>query len=453
MARTLFGTDGIRGRANAEPMTPATAMAVAMAAGARFRGDHGRRNFVLIGKDTRLSGYMIEPAMVAGFTSIGMDVVLVGPMPTPAVAMLVQSMRADLGVMISASHNPYSDNGIKLFGPDGFKLSDAVEAEIEEMVGRWNSLPLAASDALGRARRLEDEQGRYIEVVKSTFPRDLSLDGVKVVVDCANGAAYKAAPRVLFELGAEVIPMGVSPDGFNINDGCGATAPEAMMERVRAERADVGIALDGDADRLILADETGHKLDGDQILGLIGGSWLVDGRLSGGGVVATVMSNLGLERYLNGIGLDLVRARVGDRYVLEAMRAGGYNVGGEQSGHMILSDHGTTGDGLAAALQVLAAMKRAEKPLSQVARVFEPMPQILRNIRFSGGDPLSTDGVKTAIAESERSLGSDGRLVIRKSGTEPLIRVMAQGTDETLVADAVDRVVDAIELLATKAAE
>ncbi|WP_420564490.1 phosphoglucosamine mutase [Thalassobaculum sp.] len=453
MARTLFGTDGIRGRANAEPMTPATTMAVAMAAGARFRSDHGRRNLVLIGKDTRLSGYMIEPAMVAGFTSIGMDVVLVGPMPTPAVAMLVQSMRADLGVMISASHNPYYDNGIKLFGPDGYKLSDAVEAEIEELVERWQTLPLAASDALGRARRLEDEQGRYIEVVKSTFPRDLRLDGLKVVIDCANGAAYRAAPRVLFELGAEVIPMGVSPDGFNINEACGATAPEAMMARVQAEGADVGIALDGDADRLILADETGHKLDGDQILGLIGGSWLVDGRLSGGGVVATVMSNLGLERYLNGIGLELVRAKVGDRYVLEAMREGGYNVGGEQSGHMILSDHGTTGDGLAAALQVLAAMKRADKPLSQVARVFEPMPQVLRNVRFAGGDPLATDPVKAAIEASKNKLGEAGRLVIRKSGTEPLIRVMAQGDDEGEVVAAVDRVVDAIEQTGTKAAE
>lgn len=453
MARTLFGTDGIRGRANAEPMTPATAMAVAMAAGAHFHTDHGRRNLVLIGKDTRLSGYMLEPAMVAGFTSIGMDVVLVGPMPTPAVAMLVQSLRADLGVMISASHNPYEDNGIKLFGPDGYKLSDAVESEIEEMVARRDTLPLAASDALGRARRLEDEQGRYIEVVKSTFPRDLRLDGVKVVVDCANGAAYKAAPRVLFELGAEVVAMGVSPDGFNINDGCGATAPEAMMRRVVAEGADVGIALDGDADRLILADETGHKLDGDQILGLIGGSWLVEGRLKGGGVVATVMSNLGLERYLNEVGLELVRAKVGDRYVLEAMRGGGYNVGGEQSGHMILSDHGTTGDGMVAALQVLAAMKRADKPLSRVARVFEPMPQILRNVRYEGGDPLAADPVKEAISASREALGKDGRLVIRKSGTEPLIRVMAQGEDEARVSDAVDRVVAAIDMLDTEAAE
>jgi len=355
--------------------------------------------------------------------------------------------------MISASHNPYYDKGINLFGPDGYKLSDAVEAEIEEMVERWQTLPLASSDVLGRARRLEDEQGRYIEVVKSAFPRDLRLDGVKVVVDCANGAAYKAAPRVLFKLGAEVIPMGVSPDGFNINEGCGATAPEAMMARVEAEGADVGIALDGDADRLILADETGHKLDGDQILGLIGGSWQADDRLSGGGVVATVMSNLGLERYLNGIGLDLVRAKVGDRYVLEAMREGGYNVGGEQSGHMILADHGTTGDGLAAALQVLAAMKRADKPLSQVARVFEPMPQILRNIRFAGGDPLATDPVKAAIEASKKKLGDAGRLVIRKSGTEPLIRVMAQGDDEDEVAAAVDRVVDAIEKTGTEAAE
>jgi phosphoglucosamine mutase len=453
MTRKLFGTDGIRGLANTEPMTPATAMAVAMAAGRRFHGDHGRRNLVLIGKDTRLSGYMIEPAMVAGFTSIGMDVVLVGPMPTPAVAMLVQSMRADLGVMISASHNAYHDNGIKLFGPDGYKLSDAVEAEIEAMVDDWQSLPLASSDALGRARRLEDEQGRYIEVIKATFPRDLRLDGLKIVIDCANGAAYKAAPRVLYELGAEVIPIGVAPDGFNINDRCGATAPQAMMDRVQAERADVGVALDGDADRLILADETGHKLDGDQILGLIGASWQADGRLKGGGVVATVMSNMGLERHLDTLGLKLVRAKVGDRYVLEAMRNGGYNLGGEQSGHMILADHGTTGDGLAAALQVLAAMKRADRPLSEVARVFTPLPQVLKNIRFAGGDPLSTTPVKEAIAESERSLGEAGRVVIRKSGTEPLIRVMAQGEDETAVAAAVDRVVAAIEAQTTEAAE
>ncbi|AFX98713.1 phosphoglucosamine mutase [Candidatus Endolissoclinum faulkneri L2] len=450
MGRKLFGTDGIRGRANVEPITPAIAMAVAMASGARFHSNHGRRNLVLIAKDTRLSGYMLETAMAAGFTSIGMDVVLVGPMPAPAVAMLVQSMRANLGVMISASHNPYYDNGIKLFGPDGYKLSDEVETEIEEMFTHWQSLPLSSSEALGKASRLEDQQGRYIEFVKSSFPRDLRLDGLKVVIDCANGAAYKAAPRVLFELGAEVISMGVSPDGFNINDGCGATAPEAMIDLVRNEGADVGISLDGDADRLILADETGHKLDGDQILGLIGSSWLGDGRLSGGGIVATVMSNLGLENYLKGIGLKLVRAKVGDRYVLEAMRAGGYNVGGEQSGHMILADYGTTGDGLAAALQVLAAMKRAEKPLSQVSKIFEPMPQILRNVRFAGEDPLAVDSVKSAIASSKAKFADNDHLVIRKSGTEPLIRVMAQGENEIEVLSAVEMVVEAIEQVAKK---
>ncbi|AHC73519.1 phosphoglucosamine mutase [Candidatus Endolissoclinum faulkneri L5] len=453
MSRTLFGTDGIRGRANVEPITPSIAMAVAMASGARFHTNHAGRNLVLIGKDTRLSGYMLETAMVAGFTSIGMDVVLVGPMPTPAVAMLVQSMRANLGVMISASHNPYYDNGIKLFGPDGYKLSDQVEAEIEEMFTRWQSLPLSNSESLGRARRLEDEQGRYIEFVKSAFPRDLRLEGLKVVIDCANGAAYKAAPRVLFELGAEVISMGVSPDGFNINDNCGTTAPEAMMNLVNNEGADIGISLDGDADRLILADEEGRKLDGDQILGLIGSSWLIDGKLSGGGIVATVMSNLGLERYLNGIGLKLVRVKVGDRYVLEAMRAGGYNVGGEQSGHMILADYGTTGDGLAAALQVLAAMKRSEKPLSQVSKIFEPMPQILRNVRFVGPDPLSIDSVKSAIVASKARLGDSGLLVIRKSGTEPLIRVMAQGENQIEVLSAVERVVDAIEQATKKTME
>ena len=453
MTRALFGTDGIRGLANSDPMTPATAMAVAMAAGARFRADHGRRHLVVIGKDTRLSGYMLEPAMVAGFTAIGMDVVLVGPMPTPAVAMLVQSLRADLGVVISASHNPYYDNGIKLFGPDGYKLSDAVEAEIEGLMASLDGVPLAASDALGRARRLNDEQGRYIEAVKATFPRSLRLDGLKIVVDCANGAAYKVAPRVLYELGAEVIPIGVAPDGFNINDGCGATSPDAMQDRVREEKADLGLALDGDADRLILADEAGKRIDGDQILGLIGTSWRTEGRLQGDGVVATVMSNLGLERHLQSLGLQMVRTKVGDRYVLEGMRAGGYNVGGEQSGHMILTDHATTGDGLVAALQVLAALVQAGKPLSEVAHVFEPMPQILKNVRFSGGDPLESAPVRSAVRASEESLGDDGRLVIRKSGTEPVIRVMAQGDNAVRVDAAVDRIVDAIGAYRVEAAE
>ncbi len=453
MTRKLFGTDGIRGPANSEPMTPATAMGVAMAAGARFRFDHGRRHLVVIGKDTRLSGYMLEPAMVAGFTAIGMDVVLVGPMPTPAVAMLVQSLRADLGVVISASHNPYHDNGIKLFGPDGYKLSDAVESEIEALMGRLDSVPLAAPEALGRARRLNDEQGRYIEAVKATFPRNLRLDGLKIVVDCAHGAAYRVAPRVLYELGAEVVAMGVAPDGFNINDGCGATAPAAMQDLVRSEGAHAGIALDGDADRLILADETGERIDGDQILGLIGHSWCLDGRLRGEGVVATVMSNLGLERHLEGLGLRLIRTKVGDRYVLEAMRREGFNVGGEQSGHMILADHATTGDGLIAALQVLAALVRSGKPLSEVAHVFEALPQVLKNVRYTGGAPLDSASVKTAIRASEEALGERGRLVIRRSGTEPVIRVMAQGEDPELVEASVDRIVDAVSAYQIAAAE
>ncbi|NQW12245.1 MAG: phosphoglucosamine mutase [Alphaproteobacteria bacterium] len=452
MARTLFGTDGIRGLANDEPMTPATVMRVAMAAGAHFQTDHGRRHLAVIGKDTRLSGYTLEPALVSGFTSIGMDVVLVGPMPTPAVAMLVPSLRADLGVMISASHNPFHDNGIKLFGPDGYKLSDAVEHRIEALMATPEDLPLAGARDLGRARRLGDEQGRYIEAVKATFPRGMRLDGLRIVVDCAHGAAYKVAPRVFYELGAEVIPMGVEPNGFNINDGCGATAPEAMQERVRAEGADLGLALDGDADRLILADETGHRIDGDQVLALIAGSWLADGRLKGGGVVATVMSNLGLEHYLARRGLALVRTKVGDRYVLERMRADGFNVGGEQSGHMIVSDHATTGDGLIAALQVLAALVREGKPLSEVARVFEPLPQILKNVRFSGGAPLEASSVKSAIAEGERILGAEGRLLIRKSGTEPVIRVMAEGEDSAIVEAVVDRVVTAVRDAGSEAA-
>ena len=443
MKRKLFGTDGIRGTANREPMTAETALKVAMAAGHRFtRGDH--RHLVVIGKDTRLSNYLLEPAMQAGFISMGMDVVLVGPMPTPAVAMLTRTLRADLGVMLSASHNLYQDNGIKLFGPDGGKLSDAAEAEIEALVTNGLHDKLAAPAELGRARRMDDAPGRYIEYVKHTFPRGSRLDGLKIVVDCAHGAAYGVAPRVFYELGAEVVPMGVEPDGTNINDGCGAVATAAMQARVVAEKADLGVALDGDADRVIIADETGAILDGDQLMALVAGYWHTGGRLTGGGVVATVMSNLGLERYLQGIGLKLERTRVGDRYVLEAMCAGGYNVGGEQSGHIILTDYATTGDGLIAALQALSVLVGSGRTMSEAGRVFEPYPQLLRNVRVNGGQPLEAKKVKAAIRDAEDRLGSDGRLVVRASGTEPVIRVMAEGVDAALVDAVVASVADAI---------
>ncbi len=443
MTRKYFGTDGIRGRANSEPITPATVLRLAMAAGQRFRrGNH--RHLVVIGKDTRLSGYMLEPALAAGFISMGMDVDLVGPMPTPAVAMLTRSLRADLGVVISASHNPYQDNGIKLFGPDGYKLSDDEEAAIEALM-EGEEGDYAASEALGRATRLEDAPGRYIEFVKQAFPRGLRLDGMKIVVDCANGAAYRVAPAVFYELGAEVVPIGVQPDGTNINRDCGATNTALMREQVVVHGADVGIALDGDADRMILADESGAILDGDQIMGLIARYWRQEDRLRGGGIVATVMSNLGLERYLNGIDLDLVRTAVGDRYVVEHMLAEGYNVGGEQSGHIILSDYGTTGDGLVAALQVLAVVVQLDRKVSDVCHIFEPVPQLLRNVRFNGGAPLENSKVISAIAAGEASLGQYGRLLIRKSGTEPVIRVMAEGDDDTLVTGVVDDIVSTIE--------
>jgi phosphoglucosamine mutase len=443
MTRKLFGTDGIRGTANEEPITAETALAVAKAAGRQFlRGDH--RHTVVIGKDTRLSGYMLEPALTAGFIAVGMDVVLLGPLPTPAVGMLTRSLRADLGVMISASHNPYQDNGIKLFGPDGFKLSDEVELEIEGRLGN-GAAEVAPAHQLGRAQRLDDALGRYIEFVKSSFPRGLRLDGLKVVIDCANGAAYRVAPKVLYELGAEVVPIGVYPDGFNINQRCGATDPARMQEAVVTQGADFGIALDGDADRAILADEKGKMVDGDQVMALVGRSWLQDGRLAGGAVVATVMSNLGLERFLNGLGCGLVRTPVGDRYVVERMREGGYNVGGEQSGHIVLSDFATTGDGLIAALQVLAVVVQAGKPASAVTRLFEPLPQLLRNVRFSGGAPLEDKTVQAAIRDGESRLGQAGRLVIRKSGTEPLIRVMAEGEDEALVGEVVGAICQTIE--------
>lgn len=445
MARKYFGTDGIRGATNLAPMTAAMAMKVGMAAGAHFRrGDHRHR--VVIGKDTRLSGYMLENAMVAGFTSVGMDVVLVGPMPTPAVAMLTHSMRADLGVMISASHNPYADNGIKLFGPDGFKLSDADEEAIEALID--GEVPLAPSADIGRARRVEDARGRYIHFAKSTFPSDLTLDGLKVVVDCANGAAYQVAPSALWELGAEVVSIGVSPNGKNINDGVGSTAPQVLSETVVGSGAALGIALDGDADRLIVVDETGTVIDGDQLMALIATGWARQGKLAGGGLVATVMSNLGLERHLAAQGLGLVRTKVGDRYVLEKMRGSGYNVGGEQSGHIILSDYATTGDGLVAALQVLAEIVRAGAPASEVLHRFEPLPQLLKNVRFAGGKPLEDARVQDVIAAAEAELKGRGRLVIRASGTEPVIRVMAEGDDKAQVEAVVDRVCDAVRVAA-----
>ena len=446
MVRRYFGTDGIRGRAN-KVITPELALKVGQAAGLVFKnGEHRHR--VLIGKDTRLSGYMIETALVAGFTSVGMDVLLTGPIPTPAVGMLARSMRADLGVMISASHNPFDDNGIKLFGPDGFKLSDKVEAQIEVLLDSDLSNQLAKSQDLGRARRIDGVQDRYIEFAKLTLPRHLSLDGLRVVVDCANGAAYKVAPGALWEMGAEVFPIGVDPDGFNINKNCGSTDLAAITSKVREVRADIGIALDGDADRVMIIDELGHVVDGDQLLAVIAESFKADGRLSRPGVVATVMSNLGLERYLQSIDLELVRTPVGDRYVLERMRADGYNIGGEQSGHIILSDYTTTGDGLVAALQVLAVVKRHNKPVSEICHRFEPLPQILKNVRFKAGKPLENAGVKSAIASAEKKLGQGGRLLVRPSGTEPLIRVMGEGDDKALVEAAVDDVIEAL----TKAA-
>ncbi len=441
---SLFGTDGIRGRANSEPMTASTMLRVAQAVGLTLPHDAGRP-LALIGKDTRLSGYMLEPALTAGLVSVGVDVVLLGPLPTPGVAMLVRSLRADLGVVLSASHNPYEDNGIKLFGADGYKLSDELEARITAAVLGSQPMALAASADLGRARRLDDAVGRYIEFVKASFPRRLRLDGLKLVVDAAHGAAYKVAPSVFYELGAEVIAMGVAPDGFNINQACGATDPKALAARVVAEGAALGIAVDGDADRLILVDETGHIIDGDQIMGLIATSAARAGTLRGGGVVATVMSNLGLERHLSRLGLALHRTKVGDRHVVEAMRAGDFNVGGEQSGHIILADHSTTGDGLIAALQFLAVVVDHGGQASTVARVFDPVPQRLRNVRYAAdAQPLTAPAVLAAIADAEATLGAAGRLLIRKSGTEPVIRVMAEGDDEGVVIRVVDQVVAAV---------
>jgi phosphoglucosamine mutase len=446
MTRKYFGTDGIRGLAN-RVITPDLALRVGQAAGLTFqRGDHAHR--VVIGKDTRLSGYMIENALVAGFTSVGMSVLLLGPMPTPAVAMLTRSLRADMGVMISASHNPFEDNGIKLFGPDGFKLSDDTEREIEALLDMDLSSRLAGSHSLGRAKRVEGVQARYIEFAKRTLPRQLDLDGLRVVLDCANGAAYKVAPDALWELGAEVVSIGVEPNGFNINQDVGSTAPEALSRKVRELRADIGIALDGDADRVVLVDEKGQLVDGDQLMAVVARSWRDDGRLSRPGIVATVMSNLGLERYLQSLGLGLARTAVGDRYVLEHMREHGYNLGGEQSGHIILSDFGTTGDGLVAALQVLAVVRAQGRPVSEVCHSFEPLPQILKNVRFRKGAPLQEPSVINAIEASRIRLGAHGRLVIRPSGTEPVIRVMAEGDDHDLVRQAVDDVVVALTTVA-----
>ena len=437
--RRLFGTDGIRGKANSDPMTAGMALRLGQAAGLWFtRDNHGRR--AVIGKDTRLSGYMIEPALTAGLIGAGMNVTLLGPIPTPAVAMLTRSLRADLGVMISASHNPYEDNGIKLFGPDGAKLSDETELEIERLMDSQFADRLAAPEALGRAARLNDAAGRYIEAAKASFPRGRRLDGLKIVIDCAHGAAYRVAPTVLWELGANVIPLGVAPDGFNINKGCGSTAPEYFCAQVVEHGADFGIALDGDADRVLIADEAGRLIDGDQMLALIASSWAEAGRLAGNGVVATVMSNLGLERYLAGAGLALHRTKVGDRYVAEHMREIGLNVGGEQSGHIILSDFATTGDGLIAALQVLAVIVERGRRPSEVCRLFAPVPQLLRSVRFRGPSPLHNARMKTATAEAEAALNGSGRLLLRESGTEPVIRLMAEAEDEALLV----RVLDAL---------
>lgn len=443
--RAYFGTDGIRGRANQHPMTAEVALRVGMAAGKLFMSQDQRRHLVVIGKDTRLSGYMIEPALVAGFTSVGMDVRLFGPLPTPGVAMMTRSLRADLGVMISASHNGFADNGIKLFGPDGYKLSDERELEIEALMDQGLQEGLASPTALGRVQRIDDSQARYVEIVKGTFPRGLSLSGLRVVIDCAHGAAYKVAPVALYELGAEVFPLGVEPNGLNINDETGSTHPEAMANMVREYRADIGIALDGDADRVVICDERGQVVDGDQIMALIADHWAKRERLTGGGVVATVMSNLGLERFLKARNLKLERTQVGDRYVMARMREGGFNLGGEQSGHVILSDFSTTGDGLIAALQVLAVLKESDKPMSALARQFEPAPQILENVRFAAGKPLESEQVIKTIAQAEERLNGSGRVVVRASGTEPLIRIMAEGDDEKLVSQVVREIAGAVK--------
>lgn len=443
MKRKYFGTDGIRGQSNLFPMTPDLAMRVGIAVGTIFRnGAHRHR--VVIGKDTRLSGYMLENAMVAGFTAAGLDVFLLGPIPTPGVAMLTRSLRADVGVMISASHNPFEDNGIKLFGPDGYKLSDDLEGQIEELLDKDMTAQLAKSQEIGRAKRVEGDIYRYIEHAKRTLPRDVTLQGLRVAIDCANGAAYKVAPLALWELGADVVTIGNEPNGMNINLDCGSTHPAALSRKVHEVRADIGIALDGDADRVLIVDENGTVIDGDQLMAVIANSWADDGVLKGNGIVATVMSNLGLERYLNGRGLDLHRTKVGDRYVVEHMRQHGFNVGGEQSGHLVLSDFGTTGDGLVAALQILACVKRQGKTVSEVCNRFDPVPQVLKNVRVSAGMPLENAAVRQAIADAESELAKNGRLLIRPSGTEPLIRVMAEGDDRAQVERIVDELISVI---------
>jgi phosphoglucosamine mutase len=450
MTRRYFGTDGIRGLANRHPMTAEVALKVGMAAGKLFQtGSHRHR--VVIGKDTRLSGYMLEAALMSGFTSVGVDVFLLGPMPTPAVAMLTRSLRADIGVMISASHNKYEDNGIKLFDPDGYKLSDDMELAIEGLIDSDARTLLASADRIGRATRVESAQERYIEFAKRTLPKNLKLTGLRIVIDCANGAAYKVAPEALWELGAEVIKIGVEPNGRNINDKCGSTAPDLLVSKVKEFRADIGIALDGDADRVVIVDEKGQIVDGDQLMAVIAESWHRRGKLSAGGVVATVMSNLGLERYLKSQGLGLVRTPVGDRYVVEHMRKHGYNVGGEQSGHIVLSDFTTTGDGLVSALQVLACVVATGKPVSEVCARFTPLPQVLKNVRYANGKPLEDTRVRKAIEGAQQKLGEKGRIVIRPSGTEPVIRVMAEGDDETLVNAVVGDIVDAVKVAAQAA--
>ncbi|MDP5308271.1 phosphoglucosamine mutase [Paracoccus spongiarum] len=444
MSRKLFGTDGVRGRANTLPMTAEMALRLGAAAGRYFRRDGRNRHRVVIGKDTRLSGYMLENALTAGLTSTGMNVLLLGPVPTPAVGYLTRSMRADLGIMISASHNPAEDNGIKFFGPDGFKLSDAAETEIEEIVA--GTIDPAQPRNIGRAKRIDDGRGRYVEYAKTTFPAGQRLDGLKVVIDCANGAAYRAAPEVLWELGADVVPLGVEPDGLNINAGVGSTHPEACAAAVLEHGADLGISLDGDADRVVIVDERGRIADGDQIMALMAARWAERGRLKGGALVATVMSNLGLEHFLSGRGLRLERTRVGDRYVVERMREMGFNLGGEQSGHIVMTDYATTGDGLIAAMQFLAAMAETGKPASQLASQFAPVPQLLKNVRYAdGADPLAADTVRAVIARAEALLAGSGRVLIRKSGTEPLIRVMAEAEDEVILHEVVDGIVAAVE--------
>lgn len=451
MTRRYFGTDGIRGLSNRFPMTPDLAMRVGIAAGTIFRRG-GHRHRVVIGKDTRLSGYMLENAMVAGFTAAGLDAFVLGPIPTPAVAMLTRSLRCDLGVMISASHNPFADNGIKLFGPDGYKLSDELELQIEDMLEKDIYGQLAAPNDIGRAKRIDGVHDRYVEFAKRTLPRDVTLHGLRVAIDCANGAAYKVAPAALWELGAEVVTIGNEPNGTNINLECGSTHPDALQKKVHETRADIGIALDGDADRVIIVDENGTVVDGDQLMAVVAETWAQDGTLRGGGIVATVMSNLGLERFLGDKGLTLARTKVGDRYVVEHMRSHDFNIGGEQSGHIVLSDHGTTGDGLVAALQILAAVKRTGRTVSELCHRFEPVPQLLRNVRFSGGKPLEDAAVKQAIADAEAELAKSGRLVIRPSGTEPLIRVMAEGDDREQVERIVNDLVDVIGSVRSAAA-